>query len=283
MKMLTKAIVFFILVIVSPLKSFAWNATGHMLIATIAYQQLTPNVKSKVDQFVNTFSKEYLDFSTIQNLSVWPDEIRSQRIESFTHWHYIDLIYNADGTTPSPNIIDTDNAVWAIKQIAPVIKNHNANVYERARFLAFLVHIVGDLHQPLHGVSRVTAAHPDGDHGGNLFHLQKTYALQANNLHSLWDSGCGVFQEGMSRENIAALANAIMTQFPKESLAAKTSDLKPENWASDDLDLAKKQVYNTAENQMPNTAYIEACKQTAQQQSALAGYRLGAMLNDLLT
>ena len=101
----------------------------------------------------------------------WPDTLRGQKIELYTRWHYTNLAFSADGT-PLKNTVDTDNAVWAINHLLPIIGNTKANRFERARSLAFLVHIVGDLHQPLHSITRISAAHPEGDHGGNLYFIK---------------------------------------------------------------------------------------------------------------
>jgi hypothetical protein len=253
-----------------------------MVIANIAYQNLTPDVKEKVDALTTSFKSEYPGTAGFIQIAVWPDQIRGQKIELFTHWHYSDNAFSADNT-PVKNLMDTDNAVWAIKNLEPIVQNKKANPYERARFLAFLVHIVGDLHQPLHGVSRISSQYPDGDRGGNLFHLQySSQGKSVKNLHSLWDGGVGLFFASDTPESISQLSNTIMAHYPKQFFAAQVNDLNPEDWANDDLQIAKTIVYNTAENQYPNTNYIETGRRTAEQRAALAGYRLAALLNQLL-
>ena len=278
MKSMIKYCLIFIFSFFLPYQVYAWNAEGHMLVATIAYEHLNPAVKSKVDNLIATFNKEYPAVTTLPQMALWPDELRSQKIDTFTHWHYINLTYSPDGTLASKNLIDSDNAVWALKQIMPIVAYDKANVFERARFLAFLVHIVGDLHQPLHAVARVTASLPAGDEGGNLFKIKHS----ASNLHSLWDSGLGVFSGGTSPANITALAHTVTTLYPQEYFGARVNDLRPDHWADDDLELAKSTVYNLSENQAPSTGYIGVGKTTAEQQAALAGYRLAALLNQLL-
>lgn len=278
MKTIKKLCVFFLLFNVT-FSTYAWNATGHMVVANIAYQNLKPNVQKKVDNLVTFLHKEYPDMTSFLQISHWPDAIRSQKIDAYTHWHYIDLPFSTDGTQPKKNI-DTDNAVWAVNSIEQVVKNDQANNYERARFLAFLVHIVADLHQPLHTVSRVSAAHPDGDRGGNLFHIR--YHNQNVSLHKLWDEGVGEFDGPSKPESINTLATTIATLYPETYFGKKSHDLDPEHWAKEGSEHAKKTVYNTTENQPVSTAYIENGKKLAEQQAALAGYRLANLLNQLM-
>lgn len=273
---------FLFLVSVFPLNSYSWNAMGHMVIANIAYQQLKPEVRDKVDKLVGNLNTEYPDMSSFLHLAYWPDAIRSQRIETFTHWHYIDLPYSTDGTKVRDDAIDTDNAVWAVERIQVIVKNQRANPYDRARFLSFLTHIVGDLHQPLHTVTLFSAAHPDGDKGGNLFKIM--YNGKLTNTHSIWDSGVGSFESKNSRatDHAKELAVMIMQQYPITSFGGQAEDLDPDHWAHEGFENAKKYVYSTPEGQPPTTAYLTNGKQLAEKQAALAGYRLANLLNSLL-
>lgn len=251
-----------------------------MVIATIAYENLTKETRSKVDDLVTYMNKEYDDMNSFIHLSYWPDSIRSQRIEMFTHWHYIDVPISTDGSTLK-NITKEDNAVWAITHIAPVVKNNHANVYERVRFLAFIAHIVGDLHQPLHTVSNITANHPNGDKGGNLYNVR--YRTQLTRLHKVWDNGLGTFATTPTDKNAAYIAKAIMSHYPKASFGDRINDLDPQKWADEGSEVAKKHVYTTPENELLSTSYIENGKQISEQVAALAGYRLATLLNQYLS
>jgi hypothetical protein len=272
----------FLCISISPINANAWNAMGHMVIANIAYEQLKPNVREKVDQLVGTLNKEYPEMSSFLHLAYWPDALRSQRIETFTHWHYIDMPYSSDGTAVKNSVVDTDNAVWAVTRIQAVLKNQQANPYDRARFLSFLTHIVGDLHQPLHTVTLFSAAHPDGDRGGNLYHVR--YNNKRTNTHSLWDGGVGAFDIKSTRATDQAkeIAVALMQQYPASTFGDKATNLDPESWAREGTENAKKYVYSTPEDQPVSTAYITTGKRVAEQQAVLAGYRLANLLNSLL-
>lgn len=272
---------FSVLLLLLPVTSYSWNATGHMVVADIAYQQLSPVARSKVDVLIGTLNKEYPNVGSMMNMAAWPDSIRGQRIEIFTHWHYINLPYSSDGTIPKYNI-DTDNAVWAVKQIRNIVKNEHANPYERARFLAFLVHITGDLHQPLHAVSLFSQQHPAGDRGGNLYKIR--YNSKVTNAHKLWDQGVTAFDvRNTSPEKASEIAATIMQLYPPTSFSNKALfDLDPDDWAQESLVTAKKFVYKVPEDTEPSSSYIQHGTQEAEKQAALAGYRLGNLLNSLL-
>lgn len=261
----------------------AWNATGHMVVARIAYQNLKPEIREKVDILVGDLKQEYPDMLTIMQMAYWPDAIRSQHIETFTHWHYINLPYSTDGTQIPANAIDTDNGVWAVKSVQAVVKNNKANPYDRARFLSFLIHIVGDLHQPLHTAALFSVKHAEGDRGGNQYNV--IVRGQPVNLHALWDSGVGEFaaSRDQSTADATKIAEDIMQRYPAYIFGNRTTDLNPDDWVKEGFDVAKQYVYNTPEDQPATATYLENGKQLAEQQAALAGYRLANILNDELS
>lgn len=261
---------------------FSWNALGHMVIANIAYERLKPDVRKKVDKMTHDLGTEYAEVSQFNQLAPWPDTIRAQKIEMYTRWHYIDLPFSDDGT-PLKNIVDTDNVVWAINKLSPVVGNAKANPYERARSLAFLLHLVGDIHQPLHTVGRISAALPDGDQGGNLYFVRfPNAANQKMTLHKLWDQGIDIFTINNTPEAVDLLSNSITAHFPVEYFGAKVNDLMPENWSQEGLSLSSSFVYSTPENQVPSPTYVQKGKDIVEQQIALSGYRLANLLNKLL-
>lgn len=260
--------------------TFAWWDVGHKLVAKIAYSQLKPEVKTEVDKLVLVLAKDYPEITDFSDIAPWPDELRKQKIEAYTHWHYIDTPFSLDGT-PITTAPDTDNADWAITQIEPVVKNANANPSERARFLAFLVHIVGDLHQPMHNVSLVSKNHPHGDDGGTLYTiLDPKDASKTISIHSLWDSNNGELA-GETHPDIAKIYNTIISQYPESYFGNKVHDLSPQHWTEEGVLLSKDVVYTTNENETPNAAYMSLMNKTVYQQIALAGYRLANLLNTL--
>ncbi|HEX2548865.1 MAG TPA: S1/P1 nuclease, partial [Gammaproteobacteria bacterium] len=238
--------------------------------------------RERADKIVRDFSKEYASYYTFNQLSIWPDSLHSQKVETFTHWHYIDMPFSTDGT-PLKNISDTDNVIWAIQLIKPIVQNYKANYYERARFLAFLEHIVGDIHQPLHTTARISAMYPDGDQGGNLFSLKyPAQKPQTISLHRLWDQGFDLFTGDTSSENIARLSTMITASYPKSYFGEKVFEMDPVVWGNEGFAISTGFVYSTSEKSAPTSTYISAGTEIVKQQIALAGYRLANVLNELL-
>ncbi len=262
---------------------FAWNETAHMLVAKIAYDKLNPATRVKIDRLIGYLHQEYADINTFPQAAVWADKIRwQQKLDVFTHWHYIDQPLIKDGGNPDINIIDTDNAMWAIEKIRAFIPNEKANSFERARFLALLIHIVGDIHQPLHTVALVSAKYPKGDRGGNDYIVN--YKNKSSNLHKVWDEGVGAFaQSNTSIDDTSAQAIAIVAHYPPSYFADRLKQKEVQQWLKEGLKIADADVYSTPENQPLSTAYVKQGSAIAEQQVAIAGYRLAEMLNQLFS
>jgi len=261
--------------------AMAWWDVGHKVVASIAYSRLKPEVKTQVDKLTQELKKEYPELTGFVDIAPWPDELRKQKIETFTHWHYIDNPISMDGT-PIKGDIDSDNAVYILSNLKTVLKNPNARTIEKARFLAFLVHIVGDLHQPMHTVSYFSKAHPDGDQGGNLYLvINPIKPPEKVNMHALWDSGFFVFdpEAGTSIEEHVKM---VTTSYPEKFFGDAVNDLASNNWVKEGIEIAKQNVYSTPENQLPNKDYVTKGKDISAQRLALAGYRLANLLNVLL-
>lgn len=254
---------------------FAWNSTGHMVIAEIAYQQLDPVVKSKVDDLVEKMQQEYPNILNFVDMATWADNLRSQRIDVYAHWHYIDQAFSTDGT-PLVNLTDSDNAVYVMKSIQLAIKNERANTFERARFLAFLEHIMGDLHQPLHTVSNVSELTPNGDKGGNAYYV--TYNGKKESLHYLWDSGLGIFNHDPTLENAAEIAKKITSDYPESYFGDRASDLSMDTITKEGLENARQMAYSVPMYENITEQYVANSQQLAEQQAAIAGYRLAKLL-----
>ena len=164
------------------------------------------------------------------------------------------------------------------------------NSYDRARALAFLVHFVGDVHQPLHTASRVTQALPQGDMGGNLYPISYTTpdGVPVTELHALWDGAVDLYPEkGFSAEpnkerQIRELANIIQEDDPASSFGDQVNELDPTVWAKEGLRIVQQDVYQVPSGGTPSAEYLTKNSTMAETRIALAGYRLAAILNQLL-
>jgi hypothetical protein len=267
--------------------AFAWDATGHMIIADIALRNMSAKAKAEANRILSlgaqsSYGVAPTDFVLV---STWADEIRNRHRETGP-WHYEDHHFRTDGQ-PVTAHADPENAVWAIDRFTKILSDRSKSDSDRADALRFLIHFVGDIHQPLHATARDTAALPNGDRGGNDFHIVSPpgfpglrYPLR--NLHSLWDLGGGLFpSEPESPDSIDHEAAKIASEHPKRSIP-HVADHNPEDWALESFEIAKKFVYSTPEGQTPTDAYLAKTREISAERVAAAGYRLADLLNRAL-
>lgn len=291
------------LILCTPILSLGWGAGGHMIVAKIAFDRLNPHAKAEVTKLLaiqitrpglSAESKALLVSVTANtkdfvNASHWADDLRPiTEYDCFKELHFVDHGFPADGTAvpniPTPNII---NALKDELDTLKTSKDDNA----RAQALRFLIHFVGDIHQPLHSATRVSKANPEGDRGGNLVSLsiQVNGADRKTNLHSFWDSGLGTFPRGGPNfapppvSEVAAAATKIAAANPASDPGVKLKD--PTNfqlWADESLTLAKDVAYQGINNgDTPSAAYQTKGAEVAAKRVAWGGYRLAALLNSI--
>jgi len=264
----------------------AWNAVGHMAIAMLAQQNLKPNVRATADRLLAAApAGTPTDFVAV---STWADEIRNDRRETGP-WHYEDHHFRADGR-PVTTHADAENAVWAIDKFSKIVADKTKSDAERGEALRFLIHFVGDIHQPLHATARDTDAEPGGDKGGNDFRIEPPTSLgdrPPRNLHSLWDLGGGFFhvkdspRSAEGQQEIRAIATEMAAKYPRRSLS-KVGDQTPEDWAMESFADAKAVVYALPEHTVPSEDYLAKARDLSERRAATAGYRLADLLNRLL-
>lgn len=171
--------------------ALAWGQFGHQTIAQIAYRNVRPATRRRIDALIRASAALDVGKCTIRTLddtSTWPDCIRgyrapdgSQPFASTGPWHYQDVEICAP-YDPQPACKDGNCVSEQIKRQAAILKNHAASTQDRARALSFLIHFVGDLHQPLHAGEKA-------DKGGNDVRISYgIYSAPRLNLHSVWDS-----------------------------------------------------------------------------------------------
>ena len=257
--------------------TFSWNMVGHRVVAQIAYDNMTREAKRKFNALNHALDNEYSPKSFV-NAASWMDEIKYRDIKIYDPWHYIDIPFSPDGT-PLPDVPKV-NAVWALDQAALILMSDKTSDYEKGFFLRVFIHVLGDIHQPLHTVVRVTEKHPDGDRGGNLFSLGMNKV--ADNLHSYWDRGAGLFNVKNTRytnKKIKQIAARLEKKFPLASVDLTFNGF--DIWVREANLLAKEVVYAIGEGEKPSSAYQRKARRAVEKQVALAGYRLAALLNGM--
>lgn len=151
--------------------ALAWGPEGHQVIAHLAESQLTPAARLQVDRLLALEPG-----ATLASVANWADESRSVETAA---WHYVNFprntcVYDAPRDCPDGNCL-----VGAIARQVAVLQADVSDAH-RLTALKYLVHLVGDVHQPLHAGCR-------DDRGGNTYQLQ--VFMRGSNLHALWDSG----------------------------------------------------------------------------------------------
>jgi len=152
--------------------ALGWGPEGHSLIARIAEAQLTPAVHAKVVEILGPNV-------TMASVASWPDEIRRSRPETGT-WHYIDIPIDQRRLDMTRDCAKGDCVIKKIEDFEVVLHDPSTPAVQRREALLFLIHFVGDMHQPLHDSD-------NKDKGGN--DVRVIYNGRNMNLHSLWDSG----------------------------------------------------------------------------------------------
>lgn len=269
--------IFWLITTFMPGNGWAWNMIGHKVIAEIAYRHLTPTVQQRVMNDLRLLTPYYRSSQFFSSAAAWADQIKFHDVHAYDAWHYIDLPSNL---SPSKGFaqVDRHNVVWAIGQSAQVVGSHHSTPFEKALFLHFLIHFVGDIHQPLHCISLVSQQFPSGDKGGNLFYIR---GVDSDNLHHYWDQGAGILVHLKRYRQIEAFATDIEADYPRRLFVRELAETDPKAWALASYQQAKENVYVSLVEGQITRKYQERAQKLSRQQIALAGYRLALMLNAL--
>lgn len=247
------------------LSSFAWGLTGHRVVAEIASFYLTPKAQKQIDVI--------LDQESMAMVANWSDFVKSDSNYKFTHaWHYINL---ADGLSKEAfgaavNAVEEPNLYAQIIALGEKLKEKNLAKEDQAFALKFLIHLVGDAHQPLH-VGRKE------DLGGNKIYVK--WFGKKSNLHRVWDEDLIDYQQLSYTEMAKAynvLAKANFTTWQKD---------EPAIWLWESYELSRELYAEIAEmkEEEINLKYDYDFKHNAHLRLQLAkgGVRLAAILNQI--
>ena len=289
-------------VLALPRLAAAWNATGHRTIAEIAWEHMTPTARARAvallmhgPELANLASLrpaggpiDERDRALFLNAATWPDLIRGRALpwHAYDHptWHYADFYWDVvngqphdiPGTGPA-----AENAGERIVAFRHALSDPAVPDTTKAVDLAWILHLVGDIHQPLHASSRVSAQSPLplGDKGGNDFMLDDRHRL-----HAYWDDILDTsIPRALDEDQVAyasRLAAQIVQEHPLASVDSQARSQDVSAWEHQGLEISEHQVYaGITQGEAPSAAYRAAALATAQAQIALAGYRLAALLN----
>jgi S1/P1 Nuclease len=300
MRKLSKVLPLILVLLLARTTALGWDDTGHMVVAQIAYQRLTPVAKAKVDRLLIApegkrglvfFCDKNYDPITIAN---WMDDLRDSSIsDPLKEWHFINFNPLFDGIPerkieiPDENVRErVKKSIETLRQLKDFDKTKvTSDDKASAEALGFLIHLVGDLHQPLHCTTRYSKEHPGGDFGGNLFTIDSPPAF--NKLHAFWDGAGGRFGFGKVQRPldsaraklIRQFATAATTEFPADK-NPEWQAMDPDGWVIESNSIARNFAFQEIKvNSKPSPEYINEAKRTAGKRIAFAGYRLAHLLN----
>lgn len=295
-----------------PTYSHAWNDTGHKVVSRLAWENMTPSTRAKVIALLKAAPQD-ADLANLLRIDSRPPAVREQefflrastwadmmrdgkfpaRREKYhkSSWHYINFFWEqaAPGGAPKDRVDmkpEPENIVERLQYLESFIADTAKEQSQRAIALAWVLHLTGDIHQPLHTSARVTATEPQGDRGGNLFLLDTTGA-QSRNLHSYWDGILNLTFRRQPAESDGAyvnrIAQSISVRCPKAKMQSRLKLGEFEAWSKEGYASAKNAVYPSwlRRHETPSNKYRKDAYRVAEPALALAGYRLAEMLNRL--
>jgi hypothetical protein len=261
----------------------AWGPSGHRIVALVAMKHLTPQARAQV--------KAILGDETLADVANWADDVREERPET-ARWHFVNLPRSASAFSRTRDCADVDGgpgcAVTAIERFAAVLSDASSTPGARADALKFIVHFVGDIHQPLH----VSFA---DNRGGN--NIKVKFFNRDSNLHKVWDSGI-IGRAGLSDAEFASeLEFELRGKTGEEEFGLTGTTTRQrvaqvqagtiDSWANESFALAKSNAYDSVpENSNPpprlGQPYYDTNWPVVDFQLIRGGLRLARILNDSL-
>jgi len=276
-----------LLFLLSSTNVLGWSAAGHMIVAKIAYDRLNSHAKSEVDRLmaVQLGPDDAIKSSDFINASHWADDIKgSKTFPRFDDDHFIDYPFSTDGTPLPKDEPKPENIVKALNGDVEILKTSKDDK-ARAQALRFIIHFVGDIHQPLHAETRVSKAFPNGDRGGNDFRID------TERLHALWDNGIDTFPKSSPPpeyapppiSSIVPIAEQAVKEYPESDPAWKAGGpFDFTGWAKESFEISRDFVYKgLSENAAPSAQYRNEAVAIVHHRIAWGGYRLAALLNSI--
>jgi nuclease S1 len=234
-----------------------WGPLGHRVVAEIAMNRLSPAVADE--------TRRLLGGQTLADVATWADE-RRRDLPNTATWHYVDIEITDSTYVPARDCKEDACIVAALNAQIAILSDHSRPDADRATALKWVVHLVGDIHQPLHAGER-------GDRGGNDVAI--TFGGRRTNLHALWDSGLLVSYGQTDGEIVHQIEGEIIQRTDIAALVAST----PAQWAVGSHNIARDVVYRNLPPSLDITpAYTEAARPVIRERLLRAGVRLAAVL-----
>jgi hypothetical protein len=283
----------------------AWDELGHRVVARIAWDHMTPAARQNAIRLLQsappgsgiaelmpqTGSMEERQREWFVHTAVWADMIRDRDHPGtrYAHadWHYVNFFWEPgpNGPRDRPDLPRAGQLIDQMQRMAQTLGSASVPDSAEAIDLAWLLHLGGDSHQPLHNSARITSEDPEGDRGGNSYRLAGLYPF--NNLHSYWDSLVGFaipwgIGEHLESMYVGGIAGRIARHWPQSRMRGQLLPGQFEEWSREGLRVAQRVAYTTPRNERATPAYRRRAWTAAEPRIALAGYRLADLLNQKL-
>ncbi len=252
-----------------PTAAHAWGGYGHRLIARLAETELSPQARAEVARLLGAAEDRRRDQRMLSDIADWADDLRDNHPalgRATTRWHYINLGEDRCRYAPRKHCPDGNCVIGAIETQRGILADRKQSDAARAQALKFLVHFVGDAHQPLHaGYAR--------DKGGNTFQIRLNG--KGSNLHALWD------REILASAKLGEdryLQHLLRMPLPN---AARMDIGKPIAWTEASCRIVLREGFYPPRAKI-EPAYFTQWRPTADAQLRIAGHRLAVLLNHAL-
>lgn len=251
------------MVVLGPVRfSAGWGREGHEITAMIAEHYLTPEAKKAV--------RELLGNESMASVSTWADAVRKERRET-AKWHYLNIPPDAEGYNRQRDCPNDQCSAEQVVRQARDLADPTIDKSTQKENLKFLIHFVGDLHQPMHcGLAR--------DLGGNTIEL--TFMGESRNLHWIWDEDLITCQKisppDYARQLLAEITDRDLAEWRKGT---------PGQWAEANWRTALQHAYQYEGGTVTNGVklgrrYLVANLAVLDEQLASGGVRLAWLLNN---
>lgn len=248
-------LVSFLIVQIGLANDMEWSKTGHRVTGEVAEKYLSRKAKKAIDKLLNG--------QTLADVSTFGDEIKADRkFREFSPWHYVNFPSDKKYTdvAPSPD----GDIVMGIEKSIAIIKDKSSSLKDKQFYLKLLVHLIGDLHQPMH-VGRKE------DKGGNDIQVQ--WFGRGSNLHRVWDSNM-IDDFGMGYTELTAT----LPRISKEQVKfLQRGDVY--TWVEESQELANKVYESVQVGEKIGYRYSYDWWSTVEDQLQKGGIRLAAVLN----
>jgi hypothetical protein len=234
---------------------FGWGDEGHEIVATVAANILkteSPAALQKINALLAMDRTGLAHDTGIASEATWADKFRAsseEASEATGNWHFVDTDFDHANTAqacdhppftgPASEGPAKDCVIDKIEQFRQELKSGQTSPQERLKALQFLLHFVGDVHQPLHAITRTETGASHDDRGGNCVGILHGNAHAPIRLHSYWDTNLVVDALRRDAEEAAGSLMSLLTPANRQKWAGGDASA----WASEAYEIAKAQVY----------------------------------------